>query len=116
MHIQCNASCRVNRLQWHNIIPQDEVWVKVGGDKGATTFKMSFQIGNTPNPNSIENTCVFTVFEAKDTRSNLRVALERYVPQISAIQKESWRYTCVLMYMHMQMCVPYLYMLDCALL
>ena len=82
----------VKRLTWHGIIPDDEVWVKVGGDKGAKTFKMSFQICNTPNPNSIENTCVFTVFEAKDTTANLLVALERYTPQISSLQTKSWRY------------------------
>ena len=83
--------CSVHRLTWHGIIPSDEVWVKLGGDKGATTFKMSFQIVHTPNPNSVENTCVFTVFEAKDTTSNLLVALERYKPQISSLQTQSWR-------------------------
>lgn len=79
-------------LTWHGVIPDDEVWVKVGGDKGSKTFKMSFQICHTPNPNSIENTCVFSVFEAKDTMTNLLVALERYMPQMSDLQTKSWRY------------------------
>ena len=83
---------RVERLTWHeSIVPQDEVWVKVGGDKGDSSFKMSFQIVNTPNPNSIENTCVFTVFEAKDSTTNLKVALEKYTPQIAQLQSTLWQ-------------------------
>ena len=91
MNMYMYITCSVHRLTWHGIIPSDEVWVKVGGEKGAKTFKMSFQIAHTPNPNSVENTCVFTVFEAKDTTANLLVALERYKPQISALQTQSWR-------------------------
>jgi hypothetical protein len=33
--------------------------VKVAGDKGADTVKLVFQICNVPNPNSVQNTCVF---------------------------------------------------------
>ena len=84
--------CSLQQLSWHDgIIPDDEVWVKVGGDKGGSSFKMSFQIVNTHYPNSIENTCVFTVFEARDNRTNLEVALEKYKPQISQLQSTSWQ-------------------------
>lgn len=32
-------------LTWHDDnIPRDEVWVKIGGDKGGGSFKMSFQV------------------------------------------------------------------------
>ena len=32
-------------LTWHdNNIPREEVWVKLGGDKGGGSFKMSFQV------------------------------------------------------------------------
>ena len=83
---------RVERLTWYaGVVPQDEVWVKVGGDKGGSSFKMSFQLVNTPNPNSIENTCVFTVFEAKDSTTNLQVALEKYTPQITQLQSTVWQ-------------------------
>ena len=85
------CTCSAKRLTWHGIIPDDEIWVKVGGDKGGKTFKMSFQIAHTPNPNSVENTCVFTIFEARDTTANLQVALERYKTQIDALQMKSWR-------------------------
>ena len=41
---------RASRLIWHDAIPSDEVWIKLGGDKGGGTFKMSFQIVNVPSP------------------------------------------------------------------
>ena len=59
------------------IIPKDEVWIKLGGDKGGGMFKMNFQIVNTQSPNSVHNTCVFSCFEADDTVTNLHVALDR---------------------------------------
>lgn len=81
-----------NRLTWHGgIIPPDEVWVKLSGDKGGESFKMSLQIVNTPHPNSIQNTCVFAAFEASDSVINLRVALGRYREQVKRLQNESWR-------------------------
>ena len=39
VYIYMYITCSVKRLTWHGIIPDDEVWVKVGGDKGSTTFK-----------------------------------------------------------------------------
>ena len=78
------------------MIPEDEIWVKLGGDKGGESFKMSLQIVNTPHPNSVNNTFVFTVFEAKDTTTNLLTALERYMPQVKNLQTLSWRYSTAL--------------------
>ena len=45
------------------------LWLKVGGDKGGKTFKMSFQIVNTKAPNSTTNTCVFSIFEATQSQT-----------------------------------------------
>ena len=60
------------RLTWHDgIIPDTEIWVKLGGDKGGKTFKMNFQIVNVPAPNSVRNTSVFNCFEAGDSITNL---------------------------------------------
>ena len=60
------------RLTWHDgIIPDTEIWVKLGGDKSGKTFKMNFQIVNVPAPNSVHNTCVFNCFEAEDFITNL---------------------------------------------
>ena len=82
-----------HRLTWHGgVIPEEEIWLKIGGDKGEKSVKTSFQICNTPNPNSVQNTVVFSVFEAKDTPVNLHIALDRYHEQVEALQKQSWRY------------------------
>lgn len=99
MHMYSTCTCtffffRLNRLTWHDeIIPSNEIWIKLGGDKGGSSFKMSFQIINTENPNSVQNTCVFAVFEASDTVFNLHVALDRYADQFDDLQKAQWRLT-----------------------
>ena len=66
----------VDRVTWHDgAIPADEVWLKLGGDKGGGTFKMWFQNLNVETPNAPDNTCVFSIFEASDTYTNLSIAL-----------------------------------------
>lgn len=74
------------------MIPEGEVWVKIGGDKGGGSFKMSFQICNVPQPNSVENTCVFAAFQAGDTATNLHIALELYKVQVNDLNGKKWRY------------------------
>ena len=81
---------RTNRLTWHDgVIPQDEIWVKIGGDKGGKSMKGSFQICNILRPNSVQNTIVFSIF---DSLTNLHVALDRYNEQIMQLQSTLWRY------------------------
>lgn len=53
---------------------------------------MAFQIVNVPNPNSIQNTCVFCCFEAGDSITNLHVALDRFQPQVEKLKGMKWRY------------------------
>ena len=69
----------------------EAVQVKIGGDHGGNSFKMSFQIANVKNPNSKENTIVFCMFEAKDYRSNLEVALNMFREQIDHLQSLLWK-------------------------
>ena len=84
--------CSLNKLTWHHAsIPADEMWVKIGGDKGGSSFKLNFQIVNVPCPNSIHNTCVFTVFQAPDTITNLPVALDRYKESLADLNKTKCR-------------------------
>ena len=76
---------RDDSLGTMNIISQEEVWVKVGGDKGGGSFKMSFQIGNVSTPNAPPNTFVFDIYEGHDSPSNLHICLDQYRrPDISA--------------------------------
>ena len=83
---------RHNRLTNHNgAIPEKEIWVKIGGDKGGQSVKINFQICNVENPNSVKNTCVFAAFEAPDTATNIHVALERYALQVAELATAKWR-------------------------
>ena len=67
------------------------VHVKIGGDHGGNSFKMCFQIVNMKSPNSKENTMVFSMFEAKDYRCNLKIALNMYHEQINELQLMTWK-------------------------
>ena len=67
---------RLNLLTWHDgDIPHNEIWIKIGGNKGGSSFKMNFQIVNTPKPNNPKHTCIFAAVEAPDSITNLHVAL-----------------------------------------
>jgi hypothetical protein len=54
------------------MIPENEVWLKLGGDKREGTFKAKFQIVNVAAPNSVQNTCVFCCFAADDSITNIQ--------------------------------------------
>ena len=85
------VSIRAGRLTWHDgVIPENEIWVKLGGDKGGGSFKMSLQIGNLVHPNSPHNTIVFCAFEAADTSCNLHIGLDRYAEQIACLKDLEW--------------------------
>ena len=53
------------------MISSNEIWVKIGGNKGGGSFKIVFEIANLGNPNATANTVIFTMFEASDTPDNL---------------------------------------------
>ena len=51
-----------NQLYWHDgAIPDDELWVKVGGDHGGQSFKMSLEIVNVKHPNAVRNVIPFGI-------------------------------------------------------
>ncbi|XP_038062362.1 uncharacterized protein LOC119732830 [Patiria miniata] len=82
---------RQGTLTWHNgIIPKDEVWIKIGGDKGGDSFKMDFQVVNVAHPNSLQNTVVFSCFEATDSMANIERALPPILEQISGLTSAKW--------------------------
>ena len=86
----------VHRITWHKgAIPDDEVWLKLGGDKGGGTFKMCFQLLNVASPNAPENTCVFSIFAAPDSYTNLQIALRQYVDEIMDLESRTWRYIAI---------------------
>lgn len=66
-------------LTWHKgAIPSNELWVKLGGDKGHGSFKLNLQLVNTAHPNSIKRTVLLSIFKANDTTTNLHTALTMY--------------------------------------
>ena len=79
-----------NGLIYDGHITQSEIHLKIGGDHGGGSFKMSFQVANVSNPNKPQNSVVFSVMEAKDCKSNLRLCLERYGRQIDQFEKVTW--------------------------
>ena len=70
---------------------QNEIHLKIGGDHGGKSFKACFQVLNTEKPNSKENTTVFSIFEAKDYKANLKTGLGIYTNQIDDLQNSTWK-------------------------
>lgn len=78
-------------MYWHDGQPLDEIWLKIGGDKGGGSFKLMLELANTQNPNSKLNTIVLCAFQASDSAVNLHIALDRYKDQLDTISKTTWR-------------------------
>lgn len=77
-------------LCWPSENHKDEIWVKLGGDHGGKSFKLCFQLGNVPHPNSVKNTVPVITFAAKDTPSNLATAFQPYAEQVTALRNTQW--------------------------
>lgn len=74
-------------LTFHDgAIPSDEIWIKLGGDKGQGSFKFQMQLMNTAHPNSMKNTFILSVFNAGDSTTNLRTAIDMYKEHVSEAQ------------------------------
>ena len=69
----------------------NDVHVKISDDHGGGSFKMSYQIANVANPDSKDNTLVFSLFEAKDYRINMKTGLSRFAQQIDELRSMMWR-------------------------
>ena len=78
-------------LESHPSIPEGEVHIKISGDHGGGSFKMSYQVANISNPNKVANIVIFSIFEAKDSRLNLRICLERFKAHIDKIMNLTWK-------------------------
>ena len=79
-------------LTWHGgLIPEDKIFVKLGGDHGQGSMKLAFQFANVPHPNSTKNTVVFSLYEEKDTRNNLRIVTQCYKEQLETLTQAKWQ-------------------------
>ena len=96
---QLQSLSEANQLVNHVFIPDDKIHVKISGDHGDNSFKMCYQVGNMLNPNRKENTVVFSKFEGKYNRGNLRTCLARYKQQIKMLQKVKYEKKTIVVFM-----------------
>ena len=79
-----------NKLIWHEGMPKDEIWIKVGGDHGGKSLKLCMQICNLQCPNAKENTVVFSCTTAKDYHHNLEQLTKLHTEQLNTLQNTQW--------------------------
>ena len=78
-------------LTWHgSIIPENEIWIKFGGDHGKNSLKFTMQIANTPKPNSKHNTLVVAMTKIKDNHKNLKRCMSILQPQLEELSNSEW--------------------------
>ena len=70
----------------HGVIPQNEIWLKLGGDKGHGSFKLNLQLCNVAKPNSQKNTQLLSMFMAGDSTANLHICLDMYQEHVREMQ------------------------------
>ena len=79
------------KLTWHNqTIPDDEIWIKIGGDHEGDSFKLDLKVANVDNPNSKDNTFLIRMVECEDSNENLRKILVPVKDQINALDAMAW--------------------------
>ena len=76
----------LKHLRENFYIPSDEIWIKIEGDHGDGTFKMSFQVRNIEIPDSRSNTIVFCLFQAKGYYENMQLSLSHFIPRMVPLQ------------------------------
>ena len=80
-----------NLLTWYDrTIPENEIWVKIGGDHGRGSFKLTMQVANVSNQNSKTNTKVFAFGRVTDTHENLRKMMLYFNEEVLNIQGMIW--------------------------
>ncbi|GFR70919.1 amine oxidase [Elysia marginata] len=80
-----------DQLTWHNTIPEDEIWIKVGGDHGKGSFKMSLHICNVKKPNSKDNTHLIALAKVPHTTHNIKVIIDHLQAQIHELTLMKWK-------------------------
>ena len=80
------------QLTWHNgIIPNNEIWVKFGGDHGKGSMKYTMQIVNTQKPNSKHNTFIVGKTDTKDNHKNMKICMSFLWPQLEELINRQWK-------------------------
>ena len=74
-------------LTWHEVMPRDKIWVKLGGDKGRGSFKLNLQLCNIVHPNSQKCTNLVSMCMAGDSVTNLHTCLDMYAEHVREIEE-----------------------------
>ncbi|XP_077985527.1 uncharacterized protein LOC144440135 [Glandiceps talaboti] len=82
---------RCKKLNWHGVIPQEEAWVKVGGDKVGDFMKTCLEVCNVDHPNSINNTIIINMYKGIDSYYNLETATKALTVEIKNLEGSTWR-------------------------
>ena len=78
-------------LRWHDVgIPDNEIWVKIGGDHGQGSLKICLEIGNLEKPNAREHTHLVSMIKAKDTHEVLQNVTLSLNHDIEILKKSVW--------------------------
>ena len=94
-----STSCHLantDQLTWHTTpcgtsLPKDEIWLKVGGDKGGGSFKFCLQVVNRKSPNSADHTVVLALLEADDSLQNMHICIDPFADELEELQGMKWR-------------------------
>ena len=80
-----------DKLTWHDgAIPENEVWVKVGGDHGQGRLKFNLAIVNTKNPNSMDNNVLIGMAGVKDPREKMEIIFDSIRKELAHVEKPVW--------------------------
>ena len=74
----------------NGVIPDHEIWIKVGADHGQGSFKFCLQVVNAPKPNSTTNTVIISAAEAPDHHQNVVKMLERFADQLDDLRSATY--------------------------
>ena len=75
-----------------NTIPNNEIWVKIGGDHGKNSLKFTLQIANIERPNARQNTVVIAIAAVRDSHENIvRFLKGGLEDELTALQSHAWR-------------------------
>ena len=79
------------KLSWHGgNIPENEIWVKIGGDHGQGSLKITLQILNIEKPNSKFHTSIIAMAHVSDNVHNLQTLVKKLETPINALKIATW--------------------------
>ena len=80
-----------DKLTWHDgAIPENEVWVKVGGDHGQGRLKFNLAIVNTKNLISMDNNVLIGMAGVKDPIEKMEIIFDSIRKELAHVEKPVW--------------------------